>query len=102
MQDSSTRLRDYLALLVEQELPADAASTPRRRGYADPLLAGLLIGKHSEARERGIARSMSSWTSNGIMHSPSTGRCPAQHCLIRVLARAVSGRAAGAGAQLEP
>ncbi|MGO2504058.1 MAG: ATP-binding protein [Cobetia marina] len=45
-------LRDYLALLVERELPADAAAAER---IADPLLAGLLIGKHSEARERGIA-----------------------------------------------
>ncbi len=44
-------LRDYLALLVERELPADAAAAER---IADPLLAGLLIGKHSEARERGI------------------------------------------------
>ncbi|XKE40695.1 sensor histidine kinase [Cobetia sp. UIB-001] len=50
MQDLAG-LRDYLALLVERELPADAAAAER---IADPLLAGLLIGKHSEARERGI------------------------------------------------
>lgn len=44
-------LREYLAVLVEHELPAD---TPAAEQIADPLLAGLLIGKHSEARERSI------------------------------------------------